>query len=172
MLTTLGKIFSVLGIELLAHWFHGFEGFAWLAQDNLYWALVPMSIWGACGFNMILFLAAMESIPQSMYEAADIDGASVWRQFWSITLPLIWEILSISIVFMVIGGMKAFEVIWLLTNQAPVTENHVIGTRMVQSMFQEFKVGEATAIAVLLFLMVFFGTVTTLRLMKRETVEF
>ena len=172
VLTTLGKIFSVLGIELLAHWFHGFEGFAWLAQDNLYWALVPMSIWGACGFNMILFLAAMESIPQSMYEAADIDGASVWRQFWSITLPLIWEILSISIVFMVIGGMKAFEVIWLLTNQAPVTENHVIGTRMVQAMFQEFKVGEATAIAVLLFLMVFFGTVTTLRLMKRETVEF
>ena len=172
VLATLGKIFSVLGIELLAHWFHGFEGFAWLAQDNLYWALIPMSIWGACGFNMILFLAAMESIPHSMYEAADIDGASVWRQFCSITLPLIWEILSISIVFMVIGGMKAFEAIWLLTNQSPVTENHVIGTRMVQAMFQEFKVGEATAIAVLLFLMVFFGTVTTLRLMKRETVEF
>jgi raffinose/stachyose/melibiose transport system permease protein len=150
----------------------GFAGFAWLAQDNLYWALVPMSIWGAAGFNMILFLAAMESIPSSVYEAADIDGASSWRQFWSITIPLIWEVLSISIVFMVIGGMKAFEVIWLLTNQTPTTDNHVIGTRMVQAMFAEFKVGEATAIAVLLFLMVFFGTTATLRAMKREAVEF
>ena len=75
-----------------------------------------MSIWGACGFNMILFLAAMESIPQSMYEAAEIDGALAWRQFIGITLPLIWEGLSISVVFMVIGGMKAFEGIWLLTN--------------------------------------------------------
>ena len=149
----------------------GFEGYAWLAQDNLYWALVPMAIWGAAGFNMILFLAAMESIPQSLYEAADIDGASAWRQFWSITMPLIWEVLSISVVFMIIGGMKAFEVIWLLTNQAPTTDNHVIGTRMVQAMFGEFKVGEATAIAVLLFLMVFFGTTATLRAMKRETVE-
>ena len=73
---------------------------------------------------------------------------------------------------MIIGGMKAFEVIWLLTNQAPTTDNHVIGSRMVQAMFGEFKVGEATAIAVLLFLMVFFGTTSTLRAMKREAVEF
>ena len=150
----------------------GFESYAWLAQQNLYWALVPMSIWAAAGFNMILFLAAMESIPQTVYEAADIDGASPWLQFWTITLPLIWEVLSISIVFMIIGGMKAFEVIWLLTNQRPVTENHVIGTRMVQAMFKEFHVGEATAIAVILFLIVFFGTTVTLRLMRRETVEF
>ena len=157
---------------LTALGFDGFTGFAWLAQDNLYWALIPMSIWAAAGFNMILFLAAMESIPGSMYEAADLDGASAWRQFWSITIPLIWEVLSISIVFMIIGGMKAFEVIWLLTNQRPTTDNHVIGTRMVQAMFTEFKVGEATAIAVVLFLIVFFGTTATLRAMKREAVEF
>ena len=161
-----------VNVVLTSLGFAGFDGFAWLAQQNLYWALVPMSVWGAAGFNMILFLAAMESIPSSVYEAADIDGAPVWRQFFTITLPLIWEVLSISIVFMIIGGMKAFEVIWLLTNQQPATANHVIGTRMVQTMFKEFKVGEATAIAVLLFLIVFFGTTATLRAMKRETVEF
>jgi len=149
-----------------------FGGYAWLAQENLYWALVPMSIWAAAGFNMILFLAAMESIPQTVYEAAEIDGASPWLQFWTITMPLIWEVLSISIVFMIIGGMKAFEVIWLLTNQSPTSDNHVIGTRMVQAMFEEFHVGEATAIAVILFMIVFFGTTVTLRLMRRETVEF
>ncbi|MGQ9730778.1 MAG: extracellular solute-binding protein [Candidatus Zipacnadales bacterium] len=157
---------------LVALGLHQFEGFAWLSQEHLYWALIPMSIWGACGFNMLLFLAGMESIPQQLYEAAELDGASAWRQFWTITIPLIWEVLSIAIVFMIIGGMKAFETIWLLTNQRPTTETHVIGTQMVQSMFTEFRVGEATAIAVLLFLMVFFGTAATLRFMRRETVEY
>ena len=149
----------------------GWDGFAWLSPDHLYWALVPISIWGACGFNMVLYLAAMENIPESYYEAARIDGASQWRQFWTITLPLIWEILSISLVFLVIGGMKAFETIWLLTNQQPQTESHVVGTMMVQTMFKEYNVGQATAIAVMLFLMVFIGTAATLRVMRRETVE-
>jgi ABC-type sugar transport system permease subunit/ABC-type glycerol-3-phosphate transport system substrate-binding protein len=161
----LAPLLKLIGVE-------SFEGFAWLSQEHLYWALIPMSIWGACGFNMLLYLAAMEGIPHDLYEAAEIDGASAWRQFWTITLPLIWDVLSISIVFMIIGGMKAFEGIWLLTNQRPTTETHVIGTRMVQAMFTEFNVGEATAIAVLLFLMVFFGTAATLRLMRRETVEY
>jgi ABC-type sugar transport system permease subunit/ABC-type glycerol-3-phosphate transport system substrate-binding protein len=156
------------GAGMVEHW----SGFAWLSPDHLYWALVPMSIWSACGFNLILFLAAMESVPTSLYEAADLDGASAWRQFWTITLPLIWDVLAIAIVFMVIGGMKAFEVIWLLTNQQPISENHVIGTYMVTSMFSEFKVGQATAIAVILFLIVFFGSIATLRMMQRERVEY
>ncbi len=151
--------------------FASFENFAWLSPDNLYWALVPMSIWGACGFNMVLYLAAMENVPESLYESATIDGDSPWRQFWSITVPLIWEVLAISIVFMVIGGMKAFDLIWLLTNQNPTTSSHVISTRMVQTMFHEYKVGEATAIAVILFFMVFLGTAATLRVMRRERVE-
>ena len=172
-LVALGKALCGMGLaQVGGNYLLGFEGFAWLSDKNLYWALVPMSVWGACGFYMILFMAAMESIPQTMYEAAEIDGASAWRQFWSITVPMIWEVLAVAIVFMIVGGMKAFEVIWLLTNQRPVTSTHVVSTRMVQAMFTEFKVGEATAIAVLLFLMVFFGTAATLRLMRRETVEY
>ncbi|MEQ9461348.1 MAG: extracellular solute-binding protein [Phycisphaeraceae bacterium] len=151
--------------------FESFQNYAWLSQQNLYWSLIPMMIWAACGFNMVLYLAAMQSIPESLYEAAEIDGATPWHQFWTITIPLIWEALSVSIVFLVIAGMKAFEVIWLLTNQSPNTQTHVIGTRMVWAMFSEFKVGQAAAIAVLLFIMVFFGTAATLRLMKREAVE-
>jgi raffinose/stachyose/melibiose transport system permease protein len=156
---------------LMSLGFDSFDGYAWLEPKNLYWALIPISIWGACGFNMVLYLAAMQSIPESYYEAATIDGASRWRQFWTITLPLIWDVLTISIVFLVIGGMKAFEIIWLLTNQRPQTDNHVIATRMVNTMFNEYKVGEATALAVLLFLMVFVGTAATMRGMRRETIE-
>jgi raffinose/stachyose/melibiose transport system permease protein len=156
---------------LVALGFDSFKGYAWLEPSHLYWSLIPISIWGACGFNMILYLAAMESIPEEYYEAARIDGAGPLRQFWTITIPLIWDILAISIVFLVIGGMKAFDVIWLLANQQPVTSNHVIATRMIETMFDEFKVGEATAIAVLLFLMVFIGTAATMKAMRRDTVE-
>jgi len=150
---------------------HHFDKFAWLESSHLYWALIPISIWGAVGFNMVLYLAAMESIPESYYEAATLDGATKWRQFWTITLPLIWDIMAISIVFLVIGGMKAFEIIWLLGNQRPLTNDHVIATRMVQTMFNEFNVGEATALAVLLFLMVFVGSAATMRGLRREAVE-
>jgi ABC-type sugar transport system permease subunit len=162
---------GVVNHALVAIGLTRFQDFPWLGVNNLYWALIPISIWGACGFNMVLYLAAMQSVPEDLYESATIDGASQWRQFWTITLPMIWDMLAISIVFMVIGGMKAFETIWLLTNQQPVTETHVVGTLMVQSMFNEYKVGEATAIAVLLFLMVFIGTGALLRIMKREAIE-
>ena len=167
-----GRAFSFCGLTSVGGWLQGFQGFAWLSADHLYWALVPISVWAACGFYMILFLAVMESIPQELYEVAEIEGASPWQQFCGITLPLLREIIAIATVFLVIGGMKAFESIWLLTNQWPTTETHVISTKMVYAMLTEFKVGEASAIAVLLFLMVFFGSVLTLRIMRREAVEF
>jgi raffinose/stachyose/melibiose transport system permease protein len=156
---------------LTAIGFHGFEGFPWLSQQYLYWALIPMSVWAACGFNMLLFLAAMHGIPAELYEAAELDGASPWQQFWTITLPSIWSSVSVSVVFLVIGGMKAFEVIWLLTNQQPTTKVQVVGTVMIQELFWQFHVGQATAIAVVLFLIVFIGTAATLKLMGRRAVE-
>lgn len=151
--------------------FSQFENFPWLSQEHLYWSLIPIAIWGACGFNMILYLAAMENVDSVLYDAASIDGASTWQQFFFITIPQIWEALTISAVFMVIGGLKTFEYIWLLTSQQPTSNTHVITTYMVTTMFKEFKVGQATAIAVLLFVLVFFGAMLTLRLMKRETSE-
>ncbi len=170
-LVGIGSALNVIGLHAVGGWFLGFRNFAWLSQDHLYWALVPMTIWGACGFNMILYLAAMESVDPNLYEAAAIDGASTAQQFFLVTLPMIWEVLTISAVFMVIGGMKVFDQIWLMTSQEPTTTTHVIGTLMVSTMFGEFKVGEATAIAVVLFVLVFFGSIAVMRLMKRETVE-
>ncbi|HEY1683192.1 MAG TPA: extracellular solute-binding protein [Tepidisphaeraceae bacterium] len=170
-LVDLGRALSFIGLHAPGHWLEAFAGFPWLDTKHLYWSLIPISIWGACGFNMILYLAGMESISESYYEAARIDGASQWRQFWTITIPLIWEMIAISLVFLIIGGMKAFDVIWLLTNQMPSTDNHVVATLMVQDMFTEFKVGQATAIAVLLFLMVFVCSAVTLKMMRQDSVE-
>lgn len=148
-----------------------FDGHPWLAQANLYWSLVPIYIWMACGFNLILFLAAMEGIDPQLYEAAELDGASTWRQFFSITLPLIWEVVIIAAVFIVIAGLNAFEMIWLLTDQDPNTSTHTLGTFMVTSMFKDFQIGRATAIAVMLFTLVALGSALLMRGLRRERVE-
>lgn len=160
-----------LGNLVGSDWLRSFDGHPWLAQSNLYWSLIPIYIWMACGFNLILYLAAMEGIDTQLYEAAELDGAPAWRQFFGITLPLIWEVVVISAVFIVIAGLNAFEMIWLLTSQDPDSSTHTLGTLMVTSMFKEFQIGRATAIAVVLFVLVLAGSALVMRGLKRDNVE-
>lgn len=170
-LVGVGHALKAVGLAKFGGLFIAFDGFAWLSQDHLYTALVPMSVWAGFGFNFVLYLAAMEAVPTELYEAAELDGATPWQQFFVVTLPLIWEVLTISTVFMIVGGMKAFESIWLLTNQAPSTAVHVVGTLMMRTMFSDMRVGQATAVAVLMFAIVFVGSVVAMRGMRRETVQ-
>lgn len=162
---------AALGRALDVGWLRAFDGFPWLAPGHLYPALLPIYLWMACGFNLILYLAAMESIDPQLYEAAELDGAPAWRQFFTITLPLIWEVLAISAVFLVLSGLNAFEMIWLLTAQDPNSVSHTLGTLMVTAMFKDFQIGRAAAIAVVLFALVFAASATVLRSLKREAVE-
>lgn len=155
------------GIEAL----QSFESYPWLAPRNLYWSLIPIYVWMACGFNLVLFLATMEGIDPHLYEAAEIDGASRARQFFSITLPLIWQTIVVALVFIVIAGLNAFEMVWLLTSQDPDSNTHTLGTLMVSSMFKEFQMGRATAIAVVLFILVLSGSALLMRTLRRETPE-
>jgi len=164
---TLTGLGDLLHLEVL----RGYESHPWLAPRHLYWSLIPIYLWMACGFNLVLYLAAMEAIDPQLYEAAELDGASAGRQFFSITLPLIWEVVVISAVFIVIAGLNAFEMIWLLTSQDPDTSTHTLGTLMVTSMFKEFQVGRATAIAVMLFVLVMAGSAALMRALKREALE-
>lgn len=157
--------------ESLVAWLRGFAGYPWLAPANLYSALIPIYLWMACGFNLILYLAAMEGIDPQLYEAAELEGAPPWRQFFSITLPLIWDVVVVSAVFLLIAGLNAFEMIWLLTSQDPAGDTHTLGTLMVSSMFKDFQVGRATAIAVVLFALVLAGSAVVMRVLKREAIE-
>ncbi len=160
-----------LGRILRWPWLAGFDGFPWLSTDHLYAALIPIYLWMACGFNLILYLAAMEGIDPQLYEAAAIDGASPWRQFFTITLPMIREVLAISAVFLVIAGLNAFEMIWLLTQQMPSADVHTLATLLVTTMFQDFDIGRATALAVILFGLVFAVSAGVLRVFRREAIE-
>jgi raffinose/stachyose/melibiose transport system permease protein len=160
-----------LGQALDIQWLRAFAGHPWLSPAHLYCALIPIYLWMACGFNLILFLAAMEGIDPQLYEAAEIDGAPAWWQFFGITLPLIWEVIVIAAVFIVISGLNAFEMIWLLSSQDPTAGTHTLGTLLVTTMFKEFQIGRATAIAVLMFGFVLAASMAVMRGLKREAVE-
>lgn len=164
---------GLVALGRLLHWplLQRFDGFPWLSTDHLYPALIPIYLWLACGFNLILYLAAMESIDPQLYEAAAIDGAGPVRQFFTITLPLIREVLAISAVFLVIAGLNAFEMIWLLTQQMPSADSHTLATLLVTTLFQDFQIGRATALAVILFVLVFAASAAVLRAFRREAIE-
>jgi len=160
-----------LGGALHWGWLKSFADYPWLSDEHLYAALIPIYIWMACGFNLVLYLAAMEGIDPQLYEAAEIDGASARMQFAAITLPLIREIVAISAVFLVIGGLNAFEMVWLLTSQDPSASMQTLGTLLVTTMFKDFDIGRAAALAVILFSLVLVGSAAVLRGLRSDPVE-
>ncbi len=164
---------SLVGLGNLVHsdWLRSFADHPWLAEDHLYGALIPIYIWMACGFNLVLYLAAMEGIDRQLYEAAEIDGATVPVQFFAVTLPLIRGIVAISCVFLVIGGLNAFEMVWLLTSQDPSASSQTLATLLVTTMFKDFDIGRAAALAVILFSLVLAASAVVLRGLRSEPIE-
>lgn len=146
--------------------------YAFTESRHLIYALVPMLVWTATGFYMVLFLAAMEGIPQELYEAATIDGASGPQQFWHVTFPLIREVLVVGLIFFIISSAKFFDAVWVMENQYPTADSHVLATLLYQKVFSEYNVGYAAAVAVVLFVLVFMATLVALRLQRKEALEY
>ena len=146
--------------------------FPFLASNHLIFSLIPMLVWAATGFYMLLYLAAMQSIPETYYEAARLDGASPCQQFRHITLPLIREVLVIGVVFLLITTLKIFDPIWVMENQRPTSDSHVLATLVYEKAFTEYNIGYGATVAVMLFLFVFCATLVSLRLRQSERMEY
>ncbi|MDX1932150.1 MAG: sugar ABC transporter permease [Capsulimonadales bacterium] len=158
--------------NLLKTFFNVKEAIPFTESSHLLWAIVPMIVWSATGFYMVLFLAAMENIPESFYESARLDGATNFVLFRHITLPLMWDVLTTGIIFLIIGGLKIFDSIWVMENGRPSTSTHTLSTLMYSKVFEEYNIGYGTAIAVLLFLLVMAATLVSRRLLQRERLEY
>ena len=146
--------------------------FPFLASNHLIFSLIPMLVWAGTGFYMLLYLAAMQSIPETYYEAARLDGASSWQQFRHITLPLIREVLVIGVIFLLITTLKIFDPIWVMENQRPTSDSHVLATLVYEKAFTEYNIGYGASVAVMLFLFVFCATLVSLRLRLSEQIEY
>jgi raffinose/stachyose/melibiose transport system permease protein len=145
--------------------------FAFLDSKTLIASIAPMLVWANTGFFMVLFLAAMQGIPETYYEAAKLDGAGPARQFFHITLPMLRDVLVVAAVFQLITLLKFFDAVWVMENEMPGNDTHVLATLMYQRVFSEYRIGSGAAIAALLFLLVFAGSALTFRLSRKEAIE-
>jgi N-acetylglucosamine transport system permease protein len=145
----------------------------WLGNpDTALGAVGAVVVWQAVGFYMVLFIAGMESIPNTYYEAATIDGATRWHIFWSITLPLLWDTVRTALVFLAIGAIDMFAIVQTMTQGGPSRATDVLATYLYERAFLQSEFGYATAIAVSMFLLVLTLSTVLLRVTQRESLEY
>jgi ABC-type sugar transport system permease subunit len=132
-------------------------------------ALVALSLWKGIGYWMVIFLAGLQGIPGEYYEAAAVDGAGRWQQFWKITLPLLRPTVLFVSVVGVINAFQAFTPIWILTKGGPAGASRVYALLIYQSAFTYFKMGYASALAVLLFIFLMVLTLIQMRVLRSDT---
>ncbi|WP_185929423.1 carbohydrate ABC transporter permease [Paenibacillus popilliae] len=145
----------------------------WLGDPNLaMWMLLPPAIWAGVGFVMILVIAGILNIPQDLYEAASIDGAQEWQQFWRITMPLTWEQIKVSILWVVMTTLNgSFVIVWMMTEGGPDNATQVMGSYLYQMGFRQFHFGYASAIGVLILILSLITTLALQRLLRRDAIE-
>jgi len=147
----------------------------WLGDDKLIlWSIAAVAIWSAVGFYMVIYMASMQSIPDSFYEAATLDGASRWRSFRDITFPLIWETIRTTMVYMAIGALDMFALVNVMTGGGSGTgrKAEVASLYMYNQAFTKSRWGYASAIGVVLLVLTLLLSLVVMRLTKRETYEF
>ena len=147
-------------------WF-GIEGLYWLQDPKLAKpAFILMSFW-TIGGQMIILLAGLKGIPQSLYEAADIDGASWWQRFWHVTLPLLTPALFFNLIIAIIGAFQVFTQAYIMTEGGPNHATLFYLLYLYRAAFENFRMGYASAMAWVLFLIVLVFTLIQFRLSDR-----
>ena len=142
----------------------GIQGPLWLTSTR--WAMpavIITSIWKGLGFNMLLFLAVLQVIEPQFYEAARIDGASAFAQFRHITVPLLAPTTFFVTVMSIISSFQVFDQVHVMTAGGPARSTSVLVHYLYQNAFQYFKMGYASAIAYVLFIIVFIATMLQFR---------
>jgi len=151
----------------------GLEGAAaeWLADpDTVLYSVFAVITWKYFGFHMILYLAGRQGIPNELLEAAAIDGANAWRQFWHVTLPLLGPTIRMSVFLSIIGTIQLFDLVWVLTRGGPVHASETMAVTMYIFGFERRQFGYASAISVAMFLIsLVFALAYQRWVMRRDT---
>jgi multiple sugar transport system permease protein len=148
----------------------GITGTHWISDpDTALYALVAVGIWSTVGYNLVILMAGLQSIPRHYYEAASIDGAGPVRQFFSITIPLLSPTLFFVTVLSVIGSLQTFDLVYVMIGQTnpALPQTRTIVYLFYQNAFVENNRGYAAALAFLLLLLVAAVTAVQFRLQKR-----
>jgi len=146
-------------------WF-GIKGPGWLVQPQ--WAmpaLIMMSLWSVGG-SMVIYLAGLQSVPQHLYEAADIDGAGPWGKFWAVTVPMMSPVIFYNLIVGFIASIQNFVLVLIMTDGGPANATLVYGLYLYRNAFKFFQMGYASALAWVLLVVIILITASQFFLAK------
>lgn len=137
----------------------GIDPIPWLTSTE--WSLIGVSIasiWWDLGLAFVLFLAALQDVPQELYEAAEVDGANRWRKLWHVTLPQIRPVLSMVVTLQLISTMRIFSQVYVMTNGGPAGSSSSVIHYIYQTAVVRNAMGYASAVSILLFVVILMVT--------------
>jgi N-acetylglucosamine transport system permease protein len=164
---TIGILPSILKAVGLERW-----AFAWLGEPKT--ALLAVSVpfvWHALGFYIMLFAAGLKGIPSEVTEAATLDGASGFAKLWNVTLPMLWSVLRVAVVYVVITSVNVFALVFLMTQGGPDRRSEVMLTYLYEQAFTRSEFGMATALAIMNLAVVLLLSGLVMRMYRREAKE-
>jgi multiple sugar transport system permease protein len=149
----------------------GLPARSWLADPaTAMWAIILTTVWWVTGYYLVIYLAGLQDIPRELYEAAALDGASAWRSFWSITLPLLRPVLLFVFVTHIIGSFQIFGQVFVLTQGGPGDGTRTVVQHLYETAFQNFfHFGAASAMAWVLFAVILVFSVIQFRVLRGHT---
>ena len=143
----------------------------WLSsKDTAIYGVAIMNVWRSIGYYMVLFIAGIQGIPASLYEAARIDGANAWRRFWRITLPMLNSTMFFVVIISIIYSFQAFTPIYIMTQGGPGYATKVLVYRIFEEAFIYSRFGYASAMATVLFVIVLIITIIQFRWSENKIV--
>jgi multiple sugar transport system permease protein len=150
----------------------GASPIAWLTNPMLAMvAVVLMTVWWTLGFNFVLYLAGLQDIPRELYDAAAVDGAPRWRRLWSITVPLLGRTTTLVAVLQAIASLKVFDQMYLLLSGGPNFATRPAIEYIYDVGFTGYRVGYASAVSVVFFLIILAISVVWFRIIRRQERE-
>lgn len=160
--------FSILN-RFLLDWGWIDEKIIWLGTPSTAMFSVQMvNIWRGIPFFGISLLAGLQSIPQELYEAADIDGASAWSKFWNVTFPLLMPVTAVVTLFSIVQTFADFQIVYVLTRGGPINSTHLFATLTHQTAILAGRLGEGAAVSLFMFPVLVIAVVLQLRYLQKQ----
>jgi alpha-glucoside transport system permease protein len=146
-----------------------FEPVSWLGRTDLAnYAVIIAGIWIWTGFCMVILSAALKGLPIEVMEAAHVDGANTWQTFWRVTFPMLWPTIVVVATTMIINVLKAFDLVFIMTQGGPRGASRIIGFTMYWETFNNGLPGKGSAVAVIMLILVMPFVIFNIRRFRAE----
>ncbi|AGX06410.1 sugar ABC transporter permease [Bacillus sp. NRRL B-14911] len=159
----INELLRAVGLDFLAQNWLGDTKFSMIA-------VLVVVIWQFVGLYLIIFLAALQNVPQEVLEAAKIDGASEWTTTWKITIPMIWDTIIVAVILAISGSLKTFDLIYVMTHGGPAHSTDVMALYMFNETFSKLQYGYGSAVSVVIFFFSLILIYTVTKLLGRKMI--